>query len=98
MLKSLFDGPTLWENLSGSESRDRFFELRRQSKPQYVDLASALMTRVLPRLMERRPPGCIEEALPTAATGGHACEWMVELVRPAGQLHFDWTFGMGRAE
>jgi hypothetical protein len=98
ILKSLFDGPTLWENLSGTESRDRFFELRRQSKPQYVDLASALMTRVLPRLMERRPPGCIEEALPTAATGGHACEWMVELARPAGQLHFDWTFGMGRAE
>jgi hypothetical protein len=100
-LKSLFDGPTRWENLSGTESRDRFFELRRHSKPQYVDLASALMTRVLPRLMERRPPGCIEEALPAAAAGGHACEWMVELARPAGRDRFEWapgTLGTGATE
>jgi hypothetical protein len=90
MLKSLFDGPTRWESLSGVESRDRFFELRRHSKPQYVDLGSALMTRVLPRLMDRRPEGCIEEARPALAGGGHAVEWMVEMARPAGDARFTW--------
>ena len=92
MLKSLFDGPTLWNSLSAVDSRETFFELRRHSKPQYVDLASALMTRILPRLMERRPDGCIEEALPGLAAGGHATEWMVELARPAGRNHFDWAW------
>ncbi len=97
MLKSVFDGPTFWESLSGAESREQFFELRSRSKPQYVDLASALMTRVLPRLIERRPDGCIEEALPTLADGGHALEWMVEMARPSGAPHFGWDTAPGAA-
>ena len=96
MLKTLFDGPTSWETLSDTESREQFFELRRQAKPQYVDLASALMTRVLPRLLERRPGGCVEEALPGLADGGHAQEWMVEMARPARADGFDWNGGGGR--
>jgi hypothetical protein len=91
MLKSLFEGPTVWDSLTTEGSRERFFELRRQSKPQYVDLASALMTRVLPRMLDRRPGGCIEEARPALAEGGHAIEWMIELARPAGGSHFAWS-------
>ncbi|MGH9126020.1 MAG: lantibiotic dehydratase [Acidimicrobiales bacterium] len=90
VLKSVFDGPVLWESLVESGPRERFFELRSQSKPQYVDLASAVMTRVLPRLLERRPPGIVEEARPAMGAGGHAAEWMIELARPAGRSHFDW--------
>jgi hypothetical protein len=90
VLKSVFDGPTVWESLSDTAARDRFFELRNRAKPQYVDLASALMTRVLPRLLERRPAGCLEEALPGLAGGGHAREWMVEVSRPAGDTRFRW--------
>ncbi len=59
---------------------------RRREKPQYVDLASALMVRVLPRLMERRTSGYVEEALPSVRTGEHASEWAIELDRyPGGQ-------------
>ncbi len=90
MLKSVFDGPTSWETVADAESHDRFFEIRKRSKPQYVDLASALMARILPRLLERRPPGCVEEALPGLAQGGQAREWMVEVSRPAGRENFDW--------
>jgi len=93
VLKSLFDGPMAWESLSGAQSRERFFELRRQAKPQYIDMASALMTRVLPRLMERRPAGCVEEALPGLAEGGNAREWMVEMARPSGADRFAWDAG-----
>ncbi|MFF7947699.1 lantibiotic dehydratase [Streptomyces griseorubiginosus] len=58
---------------------------RRREKPQYVDLASALAVRVLPRLLARRAPGSFfEEALPGVHTGRHAFEWVVELDRPAG--------------
>jgi hypothetical protein len=56
----------------------------RRSKPQYVDLASALMVRVLPRLLHRRGPGFVEEALPAVREGRHAFEWVVEYDRPAG--------------
>jgi hypothetical protein len=98
MLKSAFDGPTSWESLSGAESRDTFFELRSRSKPQYVDLASALMTRVLPRLLERRPGGFVEEALPGLADAGYAQEWMIEVARPAGHRRFDWRSGIPMAE
>ena len=90
MLKSAFDGPTAWEALSADGSQEMFMELRRQSKPQYVDLASALMVRLLPRLMQRRPPGYIEEVRPTMSEGGHALEWMVEMARPTGASLFDW--------
>ena len=45
-------------------------------KPQYVDLSSALSTRVLPRMLERRADGgrrdYLEEALPGVADGTHA--------------------------
>ncbi|MCX4743973.1 lantibiotic dehydratase family protein [Kitasatospora sp. NBC_01287] len=58
---------------------------RRPEKPQYADLASALAVRVLPRLLERRPPGgYLEEALPGVRRGRHAAEWVIELDRPAG--------------
>jgi hypothetical protein len=57
---------------------------RRREKPQYVDLASALMTRVLPRLMERRGRSYLEEALPGVRRGVRALEWVVEFDRPAG--------------
>jgi Lantibiotic dehydratase, N terminus len=97
MLKTLFDGPTNWETLSDTESREQFFEVRRQAKPQYVDLASALMTRILPRLLERRPGGCVEEALPGLADGGHAQEWMVEMARPADAGGFDCNGGVRRS-
>ena len=60
---------------------------RRREKPQYIDLASALAVRVLPRLLARRAPGsCFEEALPGVHTGRHAFEWVVELDRPAGAI------------
>ena len=90
MLKTVFDVATRWDSLAALEARDTFFALRRHSKPQYVDLGSALMTRVLPRFLERRPDGCIEEALPGLAEGGHAIEWMIELTRPAGRAEFGW--------
>lgn len=61
---------------------------RQREKPQYVDLASALMVRVLPKLVERRRLGFFEEALPAVRTGVHAAEWAIELdhlpVRPRG--------------
>ena len=58
---------------------------RKREKPQYVDLASALAVRVLPRLLERRGTGSyLEEALPGARPGRHAFEWVIELDRPAG--------------
>lgn len=90
VFKSAFDGPTMWDNLRAAGAQDRFLELRRQAKPQYVDLASALMTRVLPRLLERRAAGYVEEALPALGAGGHALEWMIPMTRPAGGRHFDW--------
>ncbi|WP_344445616.1 lantibiotic dehydratase [Kitasatospora nipponensis] len=58
---------------------------RRPTKPQYVDLASALGVRALPRFLDRRPPGSyLEEALPGVRRGRHAVEWVIELDRPAG--------------
>ena len=90
MLKSDFEGPVLWESLGEVGPRERFFELRNQSKPQYVDLASATMTRVLPRLLERRPASCLEEARPALTARGHASEWMIEMSRPKGHDSFEW--------
>lgn len=58
--------------------------LRRQ-KPQYVDLASALNARVLPRLADRRGGGYLEEALPAVGDGAHAVEWVVPIGRTAGR-------------
>lgn len=55
----------------------------RRDKPQYIDLSSALLTRVLPRLLERRNEGYLEEALPPMAGSPHAFEWVVEVSRPA---------------
>lgn len=63
---------------------DRYQRMRRQGKPQYADLASALMIRVLPRLLERHGPGFVEEALPGLSAGGHAFEWVIEFDRPPG--------------
>lgn len=55
----------------------------RRDKPQYIDLSSALLARVLPRLLERRNEGFLEEALPPMASSPHAFEWVVEVSRPA---------------
>lgn len=59
-------------------------EHRRRQKPQYVDLSSALCTRVLPRLLERRSAGYLEEALPAVTDSDHAYEWVVEIGRASG--------------
>jgi hypothetical protein len=56
----------------------------RRGKPQYVDLASAVMVRVLPRVLERRGTGYLEEALPGVRDGRNAFEWIVEYDRPSG--------------
>ena len=70
-------------------------EVRFRSKPQYIDLTSALCVRVLPRMLERRggpdaPAVYLEEAAPDITAGPHAAEWVVEVARPAGG-HF--TYG-----
>lgn len=59
-------------------------EHRQRQKPQYTDLESAVSVRVLPRLMDRRSPGYLEEALPAVADSRHAAEWVVEIARTAG--------------
>jgi hypothetical protein len=59
----------------------RYLNARRREKPQYVDLGSALMVRVLPKLLERRGTGYLEEALPGVRAGAHAVEWAVEYDR-----------------
>jgi hypothetical protein len=64
----------------GSQSKA---ELRLQ-KPQYVDLASALSVRVLPRMVQRRGVGYLEEALPRVSDSAHAYEWVVQIDRVAG--------------
>ena len=58
---------------------------RRREKPQYLDLASALMVRVLPKLMERRSAGFLEEALPGVRTGWQASEWAIDIDFPASR-------------
>ncbi|GAA4839267.1 lantibiotic dehydratase [Kitasatospora terrestris] len=62
---------------------EQIIAARRREKPQYLDLASALMVRVLPRLMERRHRGYFEEALPEVRNGANAFEWAVEVDREA---------------
>ncbi|WNM34721.1 hypothetical protein RKE30_32300 [Streptomyces sp. Li-HN-5-11] len=64
---------------------------RLQHKPQYVDLCSALSTRVLPKMLERRATreetvDYLEEALPSVVDGTHAQEWVVEIGRSPGGL------------
>ncbi|WP_406183771.1 hypothetical protein [Streptomyces sp. NBC_01006] len=56
----------------------------KQRKPQYVDLTSALLTRALPRFLDRDGSGFVEEALPAAGASPHAYEWAVEISRPSG--------------
>ncbi|MFP8884828.1 hypothetical protein [Streptomyces mangrovi] len=81
VLKTPFDdGYRQAANESGEDVRDH----RRRQKPQYVDLAAALNVRVLPRLMERRSAGYVEEALPGVSDGEHAAEWVVEIGRAPG--------------
>lgn len=66
---------TGWAQVIGRSRRD---------KPQYVDLSSALVTRVMPRLVERRSHGgYLEEALPGLADFPNVFEWVVEVSRPA---------------
>lgn len=54
----------------------------RRDKPQYIDLSSGLFARVLPRLLERRGDGYLEEALPGIGDSPHVFEWVVEASRP----------------
>ena len=67
----------------GRGVRQQLFARSRRDKPQYIDLSSALLTRVMPRLLERRRDGYAEEALPGMADSPHAFEWVVEVSRPA---------------
>ncbi|WP_406331814.1 lantibiotic dehydratase [Streptomyces sp. NBC_00203] len=64
---------------------------RLQHKPQYVDFSSALSTRVLPKMLDRRATeeeavNYLEEALPSVVDGTHAQEWVVEIGRTPGGL------------
>ncbi|GAA2625400.1 hypothetical protein [Streptomyces vastus] len=64
---------------------------RLQHKPQYVDFSSALSTRVLPKMLDRRATeeesvNYLEEALPSVIDGTHAQEWVVEVGRAPGGL------------
>jgi hypothetical protein len=67
---------------------------RLRQKPQYVDLASALSVRVLPRMLERRTEDggdtYLEEALPSVVDGTYATEWVIEIDRRPGGL---FTYG-----
>jgi hypothetical protein len=70
---------------------------RLRQKPQYVDLASALSARVLPRMLERRTEDSgaeyLEEALPSVVDGTHATEWVVEINRrPGGPFRYGGEF------
>lgn len=56
----------------------------RKKKPQYVDLASALSVRVLPRMVERGEAAYVEESLPRVADSPHALEWIVDIGRAPG--------------
>ncbi|MCH0561747.1 MULTISPECIES: lantibiotic dehydratase family protein [unclassified Streptomyces] len=68
----------------GDDGVRAYVQARRRDKPQYLDLGSALTARVLPRLLDRRSPGYLEEALPGVRPGRHAVEWAVEYDLPAG--------------
>ncbi|MEU1630987.1 hypothetical protein ABZ746_38250 [Streptomyces sp. NPDC020096] len=69
------------QGLGDPEHRQAYFSQQRRDKPQYVDLRSALMTGVAPRLWARRGPGYVEEALPAVRDGRRALEWIVEFDR-----------------
>ncbi|AUG81640.1 hypothetical protein CFP65_7033 [Kitasatospora sp. MMS16-BH015] len=56
----------------------RYLRARSKEKPQYLDLGSALMVRVLPKFLERRGEGFFEEALPGVRGGVPASEWLLE--------------------
>ena len=66
----------------GTEGVSEYVKSRRRDKPQYLDLGSALMARALPRLMDRRGRGYLEEALPGVRAARHAVEWAVEFDLP----------------
>ncbi|GAA3623113.1 hypothetical protein GCM10023079_11210 [Streptomyces chitinivorans] len=91
VLKTPFDDDYRQEaDASGQDAREH----RRRQKPQYVDLTAALNVRVLPRLMERRSTGYVEEALPGVADGEHAAEWVVEIGRaPGGPFEYGGKTG-----
>jgi hypothetical protein len=80
----VFKTPLDAEFTAAAEPGTDLHAYRLRQKPQYVDLASALHTRVLPRLLDRRGAGYLEEALPAVADGGHAVEWIVEIGRVSG--------------
>ncbi|MFJ9522857.1 lantibiotic dehydratase [Kitasatospora sp. NPDC101801] len=66
----------------GAEGVSAYVKARRRDKPQYLDLGSALMARALPRLLDRRGRGYLEEALPGVRAARHAVEWAVEFDLP----------------
>ncbi|MFF2042834.1 lantibiotic dehydratase [Kitasatospora sp. NPDC058170] len=63
---------------SAADRLTRYLRARGREKPQYLDLGSALMARVLPKFLERRGAGYFEEALPGVRNGVHAAEWLLE--------------------
>ncbi|MFJ5230369.1 lantibiotic dehydratase [Kitasatospora sp. NPDC088391] len=70
----------------GAEGVSAYVKARRRDKPQYLDLGSALMARALPRLLDRRGRGYLEEALPGVRAARHALEWAVEFDFPAADV------------
>lgn len=76
VVKTRMGSPTA--ALFGDAAGD-FAVSRRRDKPQYVDFTSALMVRVLPKLLERRGAGYFEEALPGVREGLKATEWAIEV-------------------
>jgi hypothetical protein len=65
---------------------------RLRQKPQYVDLASALGVRALPKMLARRDDAglaYLEEAVPGVTDGSYATEWVVEIDRaPGGRFRY----------
>jgi hypothetical protein len=77
-------------SLKAAEAQPR----TQKHKPQYVDLAGSLSTRVLPRMLERRAEDnavdYVEEALPGVTAGTNAAEWVVEIGRrPGGPFTYE---------
>jgi len=80
--KAHFSSPTM--AATGANAAEILGQ-RSRGKPQYLDLASALMLRVLPKMLERRGPGYFEEALPGVRVGAQASEWALDIDFPAGR-------------
>ena len=83
MLKSMLSGPI---RAGDPDAVRNILQFRGETKPQYLDLDSSLMMRLLPKIMRRRKDGkdiVIEEALPGVNASHHAFEWLFDFFRSA---------------